>query len=261
MTTDLTLFRKGRLDSYIEQDSYHIFAKYYDYIMKNIYYDSWCNYLRDLLYYFNSNPKLVLDLACGTGNMTLLMKEAGYEVHGLDLSEDMLKIARQKLLDYQYEVPLFQDSMTSFKISFTYDLVFSFHNSINYLCTEKDFCDTAKCVADAMDEGGLFIFDLSSELNVLKNYDNQQTFENLEEFAYVWFTQYHPDSGAILSTVDVLLHETEKVYRERHFQKVHFLDATIPLLEKYFSEVYAFNSFSFDPPNEDSLAYHIVCVK
>ena len=75
-------------------NAYTSFAQVYDLFMDNIPYDDWCNYLEELLKKYGVNKGLILELGCGTGSVTRRIDEKGYNMIGIDNSEDMLAIAR-----------------------------------------------------------------------------------------------------------------------------------------------------------------------
>ena len=77
-------------------EAYTSFAAVYDTFMDNIPYKAWSTYLIRLLKKHGIEDGLVLELGCGTGNMTRLLAEAGYDMIGIDLSEDMLMEAMAK---------------------------------------------------------------------------------------------------------------------------------------------------------------------
>lgn len=74
-------------------DAYTSFAEVYDMFMDNIPYEDWCGYLTSLLKEYGINDGLVLDLGCGTGTLTELLAKEGYDMIGVDVSEDMLQEA------------------------------------------------------------------------------------------------------------------------------------------------------------------------
>ena len=81
-------------------DAYTGLAALYDIFMDNIPYDEWYDYLRSLLAEYNVNKGIVLDLGCGTGNMTELLAAGGYDMIGIDNSDEMLSIAMERSLTY-----------------------------------------------------------------------------------------------------------------------------------------------------------------
>ena len=77
-------------------EAYTTFAKVYDMFMDNVPYEEWGNYLVEQLKNQGIHEGLVLDLGCGTGNMTDFLAAKGYDMIGVDYSEDMLEIASEK---------------------------------------------------------------------------------------------------------------------------------------------------------------------
>ena len=77
-------------------DSYTNFAQVYDMFMDNVPYEKWCNYIEKIFKQNKVNDGVILDLGCGTGKMTNIMAQKGYDMIGVDLSEDMLDIARSE---------------------------------------------------------------------------------------------------------------------------------------------------------------------
>ena len=85
-------------------DAYTSFASVYDTFMDNIPYKEWAEYLVGLLKEYGIHDGLVLDLGCGTGNMTELLATSGYDMIGIDNAEDMLEIAMGKREESAYDI-------------------------------------------------------------------------------------------------------------------------------------------------------------
>src|SRR5690554_6919274 len=75
---------------------YQEFAYYYDALMKNVDYQEWTNQVERIFNKYGKKPKTIVDLACGTGGVTNVLASRGYQVTGIDISEDMLFVAREK---------------------------------------------------------------------------------------------------------------------------------------------------------------------
>ena len=89
-------------------ESYTNFAYVYDTFMDNVPYDEWCKYLVMLLKQYGVDDGIVLDMGCGTGNMTSRLCQLGYDMIGIDNSEDMLAIARENAGEKAYEYAIHQ---------------------------------------------------------------------------------------------------------------------------------------------------------
>lgn len=102
--------------------------------------------------------KKVLNIGCGTGRHDLELNKLGYKIHGIDLSDDMINIAKANVLDegdFIYEV---QDAR-SFSVELRYDIIVSLFHVMSYQNTNDDLNRVFKCVSKALNSGGLFIFD------------------------------------------------------------------------------------------------------
>ena len=118
-------------------EAYTGFAEVYDLFMDNVPYQEWCDYLVSLLRDYQAGDGLVLELGCGTGKMTRLLAQAGYDMIGVDYSEEMLQIAREAAwgergpqnTDILY---LLQD-MREFELYGTVRAVVSVCDSLNYI--------------------------------------------------------------------------------------------------------------------------------
>ncbi|EFI41324.1 class I SAM-dependent methyltransferase [Peptoniphilus sp. oral taxon 386] len=147
---------------------YAEFANIYDSLMYDFDYNIVSSFIEDILKIENKKVKHVLELGCGTGNLTELICDK-YSVDAIDLSEDMLSVAEQKLRNKN--VRLFKQDMKNLDIEDKYDLVLSICDSINYLLDEKDVKNLFVKVFMQLNENGLFIFDLNTK-NKFENMDN-----------------------------------------------------------------------------------------
>ena len=127
--------------------------------MDNVPYDEWGAYLVSLLKKYGVEDGLVLDMGCGTGAMTRYLDAHGYDMTGIDLSEEMLTIAKEKSSsDILY---LLQD-MREFELYGTMRAAVSVCDSMNYILEEEDLLQVFSLVNNYLDPGGIFIFDLNT---------------------------------------------------------------------------------------------------
>ena len=98
-------------------EAYTSFARVYDTFMDNIPYEEWCEYLTGLMREYGVRDGLVLDLGCGTGNMTELLAKAGYDMIGADNAEEMLEIAMEKRDKSGHDILYLLQDMREFELS------------------------------------------------------------------------------------------------------------------------------------------------
>ena len=191
-------------------NDYNAIAGVYDRINSGVDYADWAEYV-ELLFdrYLKSRPELVLDLACGTGRMTLEMSARGYDMIGVDLSEEMLAKACDAMYDMIDEGklpsegrrPLFlcQD-MSGFELYGTVGAALCCLDSLNYLTGEGELFKTFKTVHNYLDPDGLFIFDMNTPYKFESVYGENAYVYELDEGGEqpksfcVWQNFYDKDS-------------------------------------------------------------------
>ena len=143
-------------------EAYTNFAEVYDLFMDNIPYEDWCSYVTGLLKEHGVKDGLILDLGCGTGSLTELLAVAGYDMIGVDNSEDMLQIAMDKRAESGKDILYLLQDMREFELYGTVKAVLSICDCINYILEYKDLVEVFRLVNNYLDPGGVFIFDLNT---------------------------------------------------------------------------------------------------
>lgn len=145
-----------------ENQAYTVFAKYYDQIMSAVPYAEWVEYLETLCKEINYQPRSILDLACGTGNLSIRLAKSGLQIIGVDGSQSMLAVARKKTENAGLAITYYHGTFTEFQIPQKVDLVVSLFDSLNYLLHSEDLIKTFLRVYEILHPGGYFIFDLNT---------------------------------------------------------------------------------------------------
>ncbi|MFJ7847319.1 class I SAM-dependent DNA methyltransferase [Peribacillus sp. NPDC097224] len=166
--------------------TYERFAYVYDELMKDAPYEKWLLILTAKLEQYGIEGKKVLDLACGTGEITVELAQHGFDVSGVDLSDEMLMVANEKAAKQGLSIPLFQQDMAELEGLGLYDCVTIFCDSLNYLREEADIVKTFNRVHDHLKEGGLFLFDVHSIYKMEEIFHNNTFAVNDEEVSYIW---------------------------------------------------------------------------
>ena len=155
--------------------AYTDFAYVYDTFMDETPYEEWSLFLQEKIKQYGisrpersedaieSEKNLVLDLGCGTGTLTELLAEAGYDMIGVDNSCDMLNIAREKSAEKGLEILYLLQDMRELDLYSTIGTVVSVCDSLNYLLTTQDLEKTFRLVKNFLYPGGIFIFDFNSK--------------------------------------------------------------------------------------------------
>lgn len=143
-------------------DAYTGFAQVYDEFMNNVPYPQWAGYLDSLLKRNGISHGLLLELGCGTGTMTEEMAARGYDMIGVDASEDMLAEAMEKKWESGHDILYLCQDMRSFELYGTVAAAFCVCDSLNYLTRYEDLVQMFRLVNNYLDPGGVFIFDCNT---------------------------------------------------------------------------------------------------
>lgn len=218
-------------------DAYTSFAAVYDTFMDNIPYEEWKSYLEELLKEYGVQDGLVLDLGCGTGTMTELLAADGYDMIGVDNSEEMLEIAREKQIKSGHEILYLLQDMREFELYGTVGAVFSICDSLNYITEPEELKQVFRWVNNYLDPGGIFIFDFNTEYKYREVLGNQVIAEDRDECSFIWENYYNHTSMINEYELTLFVREDEEAslyrkYQESHFQKAYTLREMRGLLEK-----------------------------
>lgn len=176
-------------------EQYSVLATYYDRIMEDVDYASWVAFYEKCFEIYGEKPKKILDLACGTGLITVPFAEAGYEMTGLDLSSEMLALAAKKAEEKKLKIRLSEQNIALFDAGSAFNGIICSFDGINYLTSPKDVLSCFSCVKETLSENGLFIFDVSTPYkyeNILA--DNAFVYE-YDDLFLSWQNYYQKKTG------------------------------------------------------------------
>lgn len=168
----------------------------YDALMEDAPYDRWLDFFLTQQKKWHPEAKTVLDLACGTGEITIRLQKKGFDVTGVDLSVDMLTVAQHKAMEAGFTIPFYEQDMSRLEGLGPFDIVVIFCDSLNYLETEEQFIATFERVYDVLNENGLLLFDVHSPYKIENGYIGKTFAYNGDDIAYIWncFPGPYPDS-------------------------------------------------------------------
>ena len=142
--------------------AYDVFAAYYDALTDDVGYAARAAYLRDLFVRFGVPAGTVLDIACGTGSMTVEMAKLGYDMIGVDMSAEMLCAAQQKAYDAGYDILFLCQPMQMLDLYGTVRGTICTLDSLNHLTNEQDVRETIRLVSMFTEPDGVFLFDVNT---------------------------------------------------------------------------------------------------
>ncbi|MDE6911979.1 MAG: class I SAM-dependent methyltransferase [Lachnospiraceae bacterium] len=176
-------------------EAYTGFAGVYDLLMDETPYGQWCGNVTQELEKYGIRDGLVLELGCGTGSLTELLAAKGYDMIGVDCSDEMLNIACAKKAQSGQDILYLNQDMRSFELYGTVRAVVSVCDSLNYLLEDADLDACFRLVNNYLDPGGIFIFDFNTRYKYETVIGDDVIAENREDCSFIWENFFDAESG------------------------------------------------------------------
>ncbi|WP_273451535.1 class I SAM-dependent DNA methyltransferase [Streptococcus ferus] len=243
--------------------NYQKFAAVYDSIMDDSLYDQWTDF--SLRHFPKKKKAKLLELACGTGIQSIRFKQAGFDVTGLDLSQDMLDLAAKRAKTVHVDIPFVQGNMLDLSSVGTFDYVTCYSDSICYMEDEVEVGDVFRQVYDRLNEGGIFIFDVHSTYQTDEIFPGYSYHENAEDFAMVWDTYEDEAPHSVVHELTFFIQDEDgrfTRYDEIHEERTYDLLTYDILLEQAgFKNAKVYADFEDKEPRDTSRRWFFVCEK
>lgn len=212
-------------------------------------YDDWVKFTEAIIQKSNKDILHIVDLGCGTGEVTLRLAEAGFNLTGVDLSTEMLALASDKAHRLGKKVTWLQQDIRELAGFESVELMISYCDVLNYITTKSDVSSVFERVFQSLGADGLFIFDVHS-LEYAETELLEQTFTNVEpDLAYIWDCESGEQRGEMFHEITFFA-ENDGVYErfdETHHQQVYPVDVYVELLQVAgFSKVDIYHDFKVE---------------
>ena len=232
------------------------FAEVYDTLMNDVHYGAWADmYARMMTAYGIPRNAKVCECACGTGSLTLPLQQLGYEMMGIDLSQEMLWQAAQKARKAGFGIPFIRQDMRQLRLHRPVDAVLATCDGVNYLTLKGAEGFFANAYA-ALREGGMLLFDISSRYKLSTILGNNTFAEDESAAAYIWKNAYDEQTKQIQMELTLFEKQADGRYvrfNESQIQRAHSQREMEGALKRAgFERIEAFDAFTFDAPNEKS---------
>ena len=246
-----------------EYMAYGKLAEVYDLMMRDVDYEGWVEYVLTIWKKLNFRPERVLDLGCGTGNAAIPLSKRGFKVIGVDLSKDMLKVAKKK--SKGLGIKYLQADMSKLKLGSSFDAVVCLYDSLNYLLQESKVQSAFWGVYKILNPGGIFIFDVYTIKKLSQRWEKNKKcidFGNLHVCCRDSF-----DKQMLINTLylDLFLKNQNGKYErfnEVHKERGYSLSDLRSWLEKVgFKFKGMYNALTFDKPTKESNRVYFVAQK
>ncbi len=172
-------------------EAYTSFAYVYDTFMDNVPYGEWARHIREKLCEHGVTDGIVLDLGCGTGTMTERLAGYGYDMIGVDNSEDMLELAMEKKTESGYDILYLLQDMRGFELYGTVRAVVSVCDSVNYITEPDELEEVFRLVNNYLDPKGIFLFDFNTVHKYRDVIGDSTIAEDRGVCSFIWDNRYY----------------------------------------------------------------------
>lgn len=236
--------------------SYNTFARFYDLLTENVDYKVRSDYISNFFSDYLPHGKKLLDLACGTGSFSKCFSDIGYNVTGVDLSDDMLAVADNKCGN---QVRFFKADISNFSLGEKFDLCTCLLDSLNHLHSYDDLKKCFECVYDSLNENGIFIFDINTPYKhkaILG--DNTFVFDE-DDFFLSWDNEYLSDYKVrIVLDFFVFNGKNYDRFSEEFTEQAYDIELYKTALEG-FEILGIYDDLTKNSPNDESQRIYFVC--
>ncbi|MBO0411928.1 class I SAM-dependent methyltransferase [Enterococcus hulanensis] len=241
--------------------AYETFAFVYDEVMDDSLYQQWLDFsLRHLPKATNQ----VLELACGTGALAVEFAKKGFDVTGLDLSEEMLTLASDRAIQEDVSINWVAGDMLDLTDIGKYQAVTCFSDSLCYMQDATQVQQVFKGVYQLLEESGTFIFDVHSIYQIDEVFPDYSFHDQTEDFAFLWDSYSGDSSHSIEHFLTFFVKKEGEMFErfdELHKERTYSLEMYQKMLTEVGFKVEVFADFMDDEPMETSKRWFFVCQK
>mgnify|MGYP006279160461 CR=1 FL=1 len=238
---------------------YHKLAEIYDLVMSHIDYEDWVGFLQDLCGHHGIETERVFDISCGTGKTLPYMDGWCEEIYGMDLSFPMVKQLVTSFPEMRSKV--WVGDMSALPVCGGFPLILNLQDSVNYYLKPEEFLNHLHEVHSHLTGDGYYLFDLSTELNVRRNFlDFHEVYED-ESWGYERVNTYLNRKQLNITEFYIWEYRDrgKTTYRERHFQRMYTSEELTDILKKSpFRSWWLYGDITLRAPDKDAERIHVV---
>lgn len=195
------------------------FAHVYDRLTQDVDYERIADFLEAVFRKFDVAPELVLDLACGSGSLSMELAARGYDMIGVDASQEMLAAAMEKKMERGLDVLLLHQDMRSFELYGTVGAILCTLDGLNYLLLDAELERSFRLAWNYLDPDGLFVFDLNSHHKLSTVLPACPSYEIREDVVWLWHSEY--DAKREVCAFDLVVFEEAGKGRYQRIDERH----------------------------------------
>jgi ubiquinone/menaquinone biosynthesis C-methylase UbiE len=236
-------------------EPYSGIAEAYDYILRHVDYEQWYQFIKGLMTLYVENPETVLELGCGTGKFGAKFSADNYRIFGIDISLNMLRVAKTRAFR---SFRIICADIRNFYLKRKFDFIFSVHDTMNYQITIDDVRSVLRCVKRIMHEKSIFMFDITTEHNIDRFFDNKTSFYKTRGMNIEWSNSYDRKKKHIISTF-IIHYKDGRDYKEEHIQRIYSREEMeIILDEEGFDIVEICSDYTYNAPSSETIMINFI---
>ena len=193
-------------------NAYHELAKSYDRLTNDVDYRATVEFYMQILEREGLNPRTAVDLACGTGSVTAILAEQGMDILGVDMSEEMLTVAMEKVMDMEKSPRFICQKLQELHLPRGVDLAVCALDSLDYVTDPADCKEAIRRVYKVLNPGGIFIFDVNTP-EKLRAMDGQVFLDEDDDVYCVWRGEFDEETNICSYGMDLFQREGNAWYR------------------------------------------------
>lgn len=244
---------------------YTSFAEVYDQLMDDVDYERWADHYREIMTAYGVPSGKVCECACGTGGLTIPLSRRGYQMTGVDLSQEMLWIAAQKARRQGMGIPFVQQDMRQLRLHRQMDAVLATCDGVNYLLEDKDAAAFFTAAFQALRPGGGLFFDISTPWKLQNTLGDQLICEDRPQVTYMWQNRFDKARAQVEMHLCIFIRQKDGSYRridEEQRQRAHTIEGLTALLHGAgFTNVRVFGNSRMEAPREQEQRWHFAAMK
>lgn len=246
--------------------SYGIFSSVYDILTENVEYEKLAEKIRSLLSLNGADGGLLLDLGCGTGTLSFLLEKYGYDIIGIDMSEDMLAVANEKKYEEGSNALFLCQSIEKLDLYGTIDCAVCSLDTVNHIDSLDKIREAFRRVSLFMSMGGVFIFDFNTVYKHRKILGDNTFVYDMDEVYCAWQNEFSEDEMKTSVDLDFFIKDEDgekyERYGESFFEYAYDEKKIVSLLtECGFTVLGQYDDYSDSPVSETTQRITVVAKK